>query len=385
MENEKKAIRVFSIAAFLNDLGHYMITPIWPAFITVVLGAPVSFLGMIDGLGEAMAALTKYPAGKWADQTKKKPLIAAGYLLPALARIGYAFTSKVALILPLNALDRIGKGVREPARDGLLTQSIPKQKRGESFGILKAFDRAGAAAGPLVAFALFGILGYHNLILLAVIPSALAVVLIVLFVKETKKDGEIKKEKFEFNKMSANFKNAIWVSGIFGLSWFSISFMILYSTQILNYSIAGIALAVFIHTVLSSLASFYGGKLSDKLGRKKVLAFSMALFTLVCFGFILASTNNFPGLVFLLFGLNGLHYGMLIPLQNALVADLSASHVASSAQGVYQFVFGITAMIASILAGLIWDFILPIGIFYYGLLISGIAIFLFAGWVHDGV
>ncbi|MDO8428179.1 MAG: MFS transporter [Candidatus Diapherotrites archaeon] len=378
MTEEKKTVKLFSIAAFLNDLGHYMITPIWPMFITTIIGAPVSFLGIIEGLGEAMAALIKYPAGIWADKTKKKPLIALGYLLPAVARIGYAFSSTIAWILPLHSLDRIGKGIREPARDGYLTQTIPKEKRGESFGILKAFDRAGAAMGPLIAFALFGLIGYQNLILLAVIPSALAVLLIILFVKETKKDELIKKEKFEFNKMSPNFKNAIFISGIFGLSWFSISFMILYSTQILNYSITSIAIAVFLHTVVSSFASFKGGKLSDKLGRKKVLIFSMALFSIMCFGFILSSWNNVPFLVFGLFAIYGLHYGMLIPLQNALIGDLSTSKVASSAQGAYQFIFGISAMLASIMAGLIWEYYAPTGIFYYGFIVSVIAIILFS-------
>ena len=204
--NHKK-ITIFSLAAMLNDIGSDMIKPLWPTFVTLVLGAPMTFLGFLDGMGRTIGSLSLFPSGYFADKYKRKPFIWIGYLLAGLARIGYAFASFAAALVPLYALDRLGKGLRDPPRDAMLAEAVRKRKRGRAFGFLRAADSFGATLGPLVAFALFAMaISYRNIFLIAAVPSIIAVILVMLFISEGKKRERAHKRKLSFRGLTPNLK-----------------------------------------------------------------------------------------------------------------------------------------------------------------------------------
>lgn len=169
--NSKKTLRTFALASFLNDLGSDMIYPVWPLFVTAVLGGNMAGLGFLDGMGEALVSLSQAASGYLSDKTKKrKVFIWLGYLFGALSRIGYAFAAAWQHLVPFRFLDRAGK-IRSAPRDAIIADISTEQTRGGNFGLLRAMDNLGAVCGIIVCILLFKTLGYRNLFLLAAIPS----------------------------------------------------------------------------------------------------------------------------------------------------------------------------------------------------------------------
>jgi MFS family permease len=354
----------FSLASFLNDVGGDIIEPFWPAFVTQVLGAPMTVLGLLDGMGEAIAALIKLPAGYLTDRVgQKKPFVWFGYLLPALARVGYAFSYSVSSLFPFKVLDRMGK-LRDPPRDAMIAEKTRKKERGKTFGFLTAADKFGATLGPLIAYALFALFSYRFLFLIASIPSVIGALLIFWLVKEGRR--KTRSTRRITQKISKELKLFISVSILFALASFSISFMIRYANE-LGISLLALPLVYLIFNLTASLISIPGGKLSDAIGRKSTLILSYLLYSVTMLGF---ATINWSIAIYLLFILYGLHYGILKTTQKAFVSDLSSPDVRSTAMGIFQTVFALCLFPASIIAGLLWDLIGPTAPFYYGFILS---------------
>ena len=347
----KKTVRTFALASFLNDLGSDMVYPIWPLFVTSVLGAPMSALGFIDGLGEAIVSISQAASGYASDRIRKrKVFVWTGYLFGSLSRVGYAISSVWQHLIPFRILDRTGK-IRSAPRDAIIADISTKENRGKNFGLLRAMDNLGAVCGIIVCILFFGLLGYRNLFFLAAIPSVISALLVFYLIKE-KKPADVRIYKgLSLKDLDKNFKLFLLLSSFFALGSFSYSFLLIYAKEF-GFQTAFVPVLYLVFTAVASIFSVPFGKLSDKIGRKKVLMLSYVFWGLVCLSFIFLRSHLAIILTFVLYGL---HRGALEPVQKTFVSELSPIKYRASSLGGFQMVVGLCALPASLIAGILWD------------------------------
>ncbi|PIN78789.1 MFS transporter [Candidatus Woesearchaeota archaeon CG10_big_fil_rev_8_21_14_0_10_34_8] len=347
----KKTVRVFALASFLNDLGSDMIYPIWPLFVTSVLGANMAVLGFIDGLSDALVSISQAFSGYLSDKIRKrKVFVWLGYIFGSLSRIGYAFSSVWQHLIPFRILDRAGK-MRGAPRDAIIADVSAKSNRGKNFGILRAMDNLGAVCGIILCILLFSILGYKKLFIIASLPSVIAALLIFYLIKE-KKPAKIKIYKgLSFKNLNKDFRLFLLLSSFFALGSFSYSFLLIYAKQF-GFKTVFVPVLYLIFTAVASVFALPFGKLSDKIGRKPVLMMSYLFWALVCISIIFF--KNYYGIIFV-FIFYGLHKGALEPVQKTFVSELAPKKYRASSFGSYQMVIGLCALPASLTAGILWD------------------------------
>lgn len=355
MENSqsqtKKTMRVFAASSFLNDMGSDIIYPVWPFFVTEVLKANMAALGFLDGLGEALVSLSQAGSGYLSDRIKKRKIfIWTGYLCGAFSRLGYAFSSLWQHLIPFRILDRVGK-IRSSPRDALVADISTQQNRGKHFGLLRTMDNLGAVCGILIAIAFLNLLGYRLLFALAAIPSLFGALLIFIFIKE-KKDKTSKVYKgLSFKEIDNNFRLFILLSSLFALGAFSYSFLLIYAKRF-GFKVTFVPVLYLIFTATASLFSLPFGRLSDRIGRKKVLYLANLFWAGVCLGLITLHSRLFLILVFVLYGF---HKAALEPVQKTFVAELSPLAHRASSLGGFQMIIGLCALPASVIAGWLWE------------------------------
>ena len=373
----QKTVRKFAIASFLNDLGSDMIYPIWPLFVTEILGANMTILGLIDGLGDTVVSISQAISGYLSDRFKKRKIfIWLGYLMGSFSRIGYAFTVAWQPLFFFRILDRGGK-IRSAPRDAAIADLSTTQNMGRNFGFLRAMDNLGAVFGILVCMAFYKLLGYKILFLIAAIPSILAAILIFGGIKENK---EFQKHAFKglsFKHLNKNLIILFVLNGVFSLGFFSYSFILIY-TKKLGFETGWIPVFYLIFTVTASAVSLPFGKLSDIIGRKKVMLISFVLWVFICVLFIVIA--NFSNIhlwsIFFIFALYGVQKGALDTVQKTMISELAPIELRASTLGTFQMVQGLIALPASFIAGSLWDSLNPIAPFYFSTVMSLIAIFL---------
>jgi len=347
----KGTVRTFAWASFLNDMGSDMIYPVWPLFVTVVLGSNMAVLGLLDGLGEALVSLSQAASGYLSDKFRRRKIfIWLGYLLGSLSRVGYALSTAWQHFLPFRILDRTGK-IRSAPRDAIIADVTTEQTRGGSFGLLRAMDNLGAVCGIVICILLFELLGYRNLFLLAAVPSAIGAMLILTKIKERKAEQVKVFKGIVFKDLSGGFKLYLLLSAIFALGSFSYSFLLIYAKEF-GFQVAFVPVLYLIYNVAAALFSLPFGKISDKVGRKPVLMLAFFLWGLVCLSFIFTQSY---GVVVFAFVLYGMHKGALEPVQRSFVAELVPSEYRASFLGGFRMVTGLCALPASLAAGLFWD------------------------------
>jgi len=368
-EKTNKNIKAFAWAAFLNDFGAEMIYPIWPIFVTTVLGAPMSALGLIDGLGDAMVSISQAVSGYISDRIRKrKVFIWLGYFFGGLSRIGYAFSTVWQMLIPFRILDRAGK-IRGAPRDAMVADLSTHENRGRSFGILRMMDNLGGVTGICFTILLVNYLGLKTLFLIAAVPSAIAIFIILFFVKE-KPDGNIKIFKgLRLSDLNKNLRLFFFLSTIFSLGTFSYSFLLIFAKG-LGFRVAMIPVFYLVFSAVASISSLPFGILSDRIGRKSVLQLAFLFWGLVCVTLILL---NSLASVFAAFVFYGLHKGSLDTVQKAFVAELSPKDYRASVLGGFQMVIGLAALPASLLAGFLWDFWSPSTPFFLSLGLTAFA------------
>jgi MFS family permease len=356
------------VVSFLADVSSEMLYPITPIFLTMVLGASVMNVGIIEGCAEGTASLLKTYSGRWSDRIQnRKTFVWLGYLFAAIAKpITGAATSWIHVLFA-RSFDRLGKGIRSSPRDALLAEAVDSKYRGAAFGWHRMMDTAGAAVGPLLAI-LF--LHYFNdpsqlrwIYYLAVIPGLLSV-LVVFTLKETKKSGAPTKPagKFEIGKMNKDFKTYLLAWGVFSLANSSDVFLILKAKQSGLTLIHTILLYVF-YNILYSAASPYLGKISDDFGRKWVLISGLLIFAFVYVGFGFATSIwEF----WALFGVYGLYMAATDGVGKAFAVDLVPANLKATGVGILGTVTGFATIFASSLAGFLWDKVGPEWTFIYG-------------------
>jgi len=368
-------ILLLGIVSFLNDLSSEMIMPILPMFITALGGAGL-IVGLIGGLRDSISSVLKVFAGYWSDKSgKRKIFVSSGYLISALFKISLAFSKIWQHILVFASLERIGKGLRTAPRDAIIADSLPKE-RGKGFGIHRAMDTSGAITGSIVVFLLFWFFGFNfkSIILIAAILAFLSLIPLY-FVKERKRKLQNINLKISLKNLPQSLKLFILISGIFALANFSYMFFILRAQEFFVGKLSiGIPILLYIlFNIFYAVFAIPFGRLSDKIGRKKVIVFGYLLFSLTSLGF--AFFNSLIAFI-VLFALYGMVYAIVDGNQRAYVSDLSSEELRATALGTFHTTIGLTALPASLIAGFLWQ-INPSITFIYGTVISIISVGLF--------
>jgi len=370
--HSKKTLRIFGWAAFLNDFGGDMIFSLWPIFLTQHLGASMAVVGLIDGIGEAVVSISQAVSGYISDRIgKRKVFVWLGYLCAGTARLGYMLAPTWQFILPFRILDRSGK-MRGAPRDAIIADISTQLDRGRNFGYLRMMDNLGAVCGVLFTILFFKYLGFHNLFLVAAIPSLAGALMVFRFIKVDVGNKAKIFKGVHFRDFSRDLKLYIFLSVIFSLSAFSYSFMLIYAARF-GFSVVAIPVLYLIYNIVATVVSIPFGKLADKIHRKPVLMMSFLFWIMACFVFIQFQS---PLGVVIAFILNGLHLGSLEPVQRTLVSELSVPELRASTLGTFQMLIGLAALPASLIAGFLWDKIGITAPFYFSAVLTLMAMVL---------
>ncbi|HQQ84468.1 MAG TPA: MFS transporter [Candidatus Marinimicrobia bacterium] len=362
-KENKRTVRIFAWASFLNDMGSDIIYPVWPLFVTEILKANMAVLGFVDGLGEAVVSLAKALSGYWSDRIRKrKVFIWSGYLMGAASRIGYAISTVWQHLIPFRILDRAGK-IRGAPRDAIIADVSTNDNRGRNFGLMRMADNLGAVVGILICLALFKKIGYRALFILAAIPSLISVLLILIKIKEPSHTEKVIYKGMTLRDLDRNFVLFMILSGIFAIGNFTYSFLLIRAKQI-GFPEAFVPVLYLVYTLSASLTAYPFGRLADRIGRKTVMQMSFLLWGLVCLDVIFFQSKI---MIFLMFVIYGLHKGALEPVQSTIVSELAPEKFRASSLGTYQMLIGLCAFPASLIAGFLWDKIGSLAPFYLSL------------------
>ncbi len=332
-----------------------MIYPLLPAFLTGTLRAGPAFLGVVEGVAETVAALLKIVSGGLSDRLRRrKPLVVAGYSLSSAVRPLVALATVPAHVLAVRVVDRVGKGVRSAPRDALVAQVVAQEGRGRAFGFQRAMDHAGAMVGPLVASAVLLATSDLRLVFaLAAVPAALAVATLVFGVHEGPLSGapEAQSASPGSGRLEPALVRYLAVLAVFTLGNSSDAFLLLRAQQ------AGVAVAAVpaiwsLHHLVKAGVSTWGGALSDRIGRRRVILAGWAVYVVAYAGFAAVSS---PYAVVGLFAFYGLYHALTEGVERALVADLAGPSTRGRAFGLFHAVTGATLLPASLLTGLLWQ------------------------------
>jgi len=344
------------LVSFFADVASEMLYPVTPIFLTTALGASMANLGLIEGVAEAIASLLKTYSGSWSDSVaKRKPFIIVGYFFGAISKPFIGVSQSWTHVLGARALDRTGKGIRSAPRDALIVDSVPSSKRGAALGWHRGMDTLGAAIGPVLAILLLSVNpnDLRSLYYWALIPGLISVI-VIFTIRESK--HEVRPKPFEnpfktWSKCSPAFKEYILAWGIFSVANSSDVFLLM-KAKSMGQSTQSVILLFCVYNLIYALSSPYLGKLSDKIDRMKVLIGGLTIFTLVYLGF---GFVNAGWQFWLLFGIYGLYMGATDGVGKALAVDLAPKEYKATSIGILGTVTGVCTIVASVLAGLIWD------------------------------
>jgi len=367
----KKNVIALGFTSFFTDVSSEMILSLLPLFLTA-LGAGKTVIGLIEGIAEFTASTLKTFSGWISDRLKKrKLLVIIGYSLSTVTKPFIAAAGNWGQVLFVRFLDRMGKGIRTSPRDALIADSVEPHKRGKYFGFHRMMDTSGAVVGALLAslflfvfsnyFQMDRIMQYRTIFWIALIPGLMAVITLVLYVKEPK-FSEAKAKIFSFkDALPKNFLIFLFVIGIFHLGQFSYAFFILRAAD-LRVIIPLIPIIYLVYNLAYASTAMPFGLLADRFGKKNVLTIGLLMGGVMCFGFAFA-TN--PIHAWILFVIAGLAAAIIDTIPRAMVPEMVPAEVKGTAYGVYHMVIGVLDLPASLVVGLLWDLTGPVIAFSY--------------------
>jgi len=362
---------ILGITSFLTDLSSEIIYPLVPLFLTTVLGAPVAVVGLIEGIAESTASILKVFSGWISDRMRRRrPLTIIGYGISSMAKPLLAAATVWPAVLILRFGDRLGKGIRVAPRDALIADSSTVKNRGRVFGFHRAADTSGAALGALLALVALGLIGerYRTIFLISAIPGVLGVASLFLIHERVHPRKRQERPRLSLSQFDRRFKMFLLASAIFALGNSSDAFLILRAKD-LGLSAFAAVLAYVIYNLVYAIFSMPAGSLSDRIGRRRIIAAGFIIFSLVYLGFALAGGSS---AIWPLFAVYGLYMAMTEGVGKAFAADMAPAHVRGTALGTYYTVTGLIAFFSSLIAGLLWDAISPRAPFLFGSL-AGVA------------
>lgn len=358
-------IFLLALASLFSDISTEMLYPILPVFLTQVLGASGSIVGLIDGFAQGAQNLVQGFSGTLSDRLRRrKPIALAGYALSAMSKPLMGLAMVWEGVFAARLLDRLGAGSRSAPRDALIASSVEPENRGRAFGLEGVGDNAGAFLGPLVTLGLLAALqtGMRTIFYLAIIPGLLAF-LMVLLVKE--RPAQVA-AKTKIDVGLGRFPRAYWrylaATALFGLGNSSNAFLIL-ETQGVGASLETTILIYAAYNLVAALVSYPAGSLSDRLGRRNVLLAGFMVFAVAYLGFAL--TYN-VALIAALFVFYGAFQGIFRAVGKAFAADFVPEQLHAGAIGWYSSTVGLLQLVASVAAGALWDRVGHAAVFFYG-------------------
>ncbi len=375
--NIPSGVWVLGFVSMLMDVSSEMIHSLLPLFMVTTLGVGTIAVGWVEGLAESLALVVKVFSGTLSDYLgKRKGLALFGYGLGAFTKPIFAVASGVGLVLTARLLDRVGKGIRGAPRDALVADIAPPSIRGAAFGLRQSLDTVGAFLGPLLAVGLMLLWAddFRAVFWVAVIPGLMAVALLLFGIQEpaprpaSKGTNPIRRDNL--TRLGSGYWWVVGVGAVFTLARFSEAFLVLRAQQG-GIPIALVPLVMVAMNLVYAGAAYPFGRLSDTVSHTKLLI--LGLTVLIAADLVLA-VNDHWSVVLVGVTLWGLHMGMTQGLLATMVADTAPGDLRGTAFGLFNLASGLAMLIASVLAGLLWDRLGASFTFYAGAAFSAVAI-----------
>jgi len=354
-----RTVWALGFVSLFMDVSSEIIHALLPLFMTVTLGASVVMVGLVDGIAEATATIAKVFSGYISDRIgRRKPLILLGYGLAALSKPLFPLAGSVATIFAARFSDRLGKGLRGAPRDALIADVTLPAARGRAYGLRQSLDSTGAFVGPALAIGLMIVFGndMRRVFWIALFPAVIAFLIIVFAVSDKPRQvtDRTPAPQFPFadlKRLPSQFWKIVGLGGIFTLARFSEAFLILKATQV-GLPITAAPFVLVAMNLVYSLDAYPAGTLADSHSARWLLQVGLVL--LVAADLVLAFGHSL-GMAFVGISLWGAHMAMTQGLLSKLVADHAPAELAGSAFGFFNLALGIAMLIASVLAGALWE------------------------------
>jgi len=377
--------------SFLTDVSSEMMFHMFPLFLSHVLGVGAAFIGLIEGLGDSAATILKVASGWASDRLgRRKGLTTLGYVLSTVAKPFLLLASSGGVALAIRFFERSGKGIRTSPRDALVADSTTPETMGRGFGFHRALDTFGAVGGIAIAAAVIYLMqgwettlalpSFRWLVIIGVIPAVLSVLVLVFFVHEARASRPRGKEigaAAPVEGFDRRFKIFLAIMALFTLGNSADIFLVLRASDI-GLSPLHILLMLIPLNLIYAATSYPFGRLSDRVGRKRVIIAGWGVYALTYLGFALVSPTWHVIYVILLFAFYGVYYGAAEGVTRAFVADIVPKERRGTAYGLYHGSIGVSLLLASVIAGVLWEAIDPAATFFFGAAMAGAAIAGFA-------
>jgi MFS family permease len=377
MQKIPRGVWMLGFVSMFMDISSEMIHGVLPLFVVGTLGASATLLGLIEGVAEGTAQISKLFSGVLSDRWRNRKYLALfGYGVAAVSKPLFPLATSISAVFVARFADRIGKGIRGAPRDALVADFTPPELRGAAFGLRQSLDTIGAFVGPLIAVVLIGLWAFdlRTVLWVACVPALIAVLILAFGIQEPEASND-NKRKAGFNLATANnLGRPFWLVAGLGaavmLARFSEAFLVLRASDA-KMTTALVPLVMVVMSVVYSLSSYPAGALSDKWGRKGLLA--AGLICLIAADFVLAWAPT-PLMVMVGVAIWGLHMGLTQGILSTLVADSGPSDLRGTAYGVFALVSGVAALVASVVAGVVWDKAGQALVFYIGAAFAVVAL-----------
>lgn len=373
-----RGVWALGLVSLWMDISSEMIHALLPVYLVAYMGASMVTVGFIEGLAEGLAAITKVFSGALSDWLGKRKILAiVGYGLAAVTKPVFPLAPTIGWLIGARFIDRVGKGIRGAPRDALIADISPPSLRGASFGLRQTLDTVGAFLGPVVAVLLMWLTA-DNIPLVfwfAVIPAFVSVALLVTLVPEPERPADLPKVKsplslHELKRLGGAFWWVVGVASVFTLARFSEAFLIL-KAHAEGAPTGLIPVVLVVMNIFYALAAYPAGVLSDNGTRLRVLVLGMLLLIMadLVFAFLPGLTGVFVGLA-----IWGVHMGFTQGVFSSLVADTAPVELRGTAFGMLNLMTGVMILLASVIAGVLWDSVGPQGTFIAGAALALLAL-----------
>jgi MFS family permease len=364
-----RGIWMLGFVSMFMDISSETVHSLLPMFLVTSLGASATMVGLIEGVAEATTPIVKMFSGALSDYLgNRKWLAVIGYGIGALSKPLFALAPTAGIVLAVRVADRIGKGVRGAPRDALVADITPTHLRGAAYGLRQSLDTVGAFLGPLLAVGLMLLWAdnFRRVFWVAVVPGLVAVALLIFGIREPARQAGVKRVNpmtvENLRKLSRPYWGVVFIGTVFSLARFSEAFLVLRAMQG-GIPVALVPLVMVAMNVVYSISAYPSGKLADSTNPTKLLAIGLTV--LFASDIVLAQGNQWP-VVLLGVALWGLHMGLTQGLLTTMVAHAAPSDLKGTAFGLFNLMTGLVTLVASLVAGELWDRFGASATFYAG-------------------